>query len=90
MSYLSCMRKWHAFHRGALVQIFPDSVPPRKYISHEAAQKMKLPFNQREAWLKLSYWLTQCKADWELDEIVHDEQMKICLTILELGNVLVS
>ena len=85
MNYLACARKWSAFYNGPLVQAFPMQVPPRDYISASCAKALKLPHNSKEAFLKFKCLIGLCKKDWEIDEKVHSEQMKLCVEILELG-----
>ena len=85
MCFIACNQKWMAFHSGPLVQSFPKQIPPRKYLSHKLAQALKLPYTCAEAFQKFKKLLSQCKEDWEVDDKVHGEQMKICREILELG-----
>ena len=85
MNYLACRQKWSAFHQGPLVQAFPTQVPPRKYISHTVAQALKLPYTMTEAFLKFKCLIGLCKNEWELDDKVHADNLKLCMEILELG-----
>ena len=85
MNYLACRQKWNAFYEGPLVQCFPSQVPPRKYISHASAQRLKLPYTEKEGYLKFKCMIGLCKDDWSLDDKSHAEQMKLCIELLELG-----
>ena len=85
MCYIACNQKWLAHHRGPLVEVFPKQIPPRKYLSHKVAQALKLPYTCAEAFTKFKALLERCKTDWEVNDKEHDEQMKICREILQLG-----
>ena len=85
MCYIACKQKWASFSVGPLVQCFPSQIPPRKYLKHDMAQKLKLPFTCKEAYQKLSMLIGKCKSDWDLTDVEHGEQMKLCYEILELG-----
>ena len=85
LNYLACKQKWSAFFTGPLVQAFPSQVPPRKYISHAVAQKLKLPYNTTEAFLKFKCMTGLVDDEWALDEKTHATKMKLCIEILELG-----
>ena len=85
MCFIACNQKWMAFHTGPLVQSFPKQIPPRKYLSHKLAHTLKLPYTCAEAFQKFKKLLNQCKEDWEVDDKIHGEQMRICREMLELG-----
>ena len=86
MCFIACNQKWMAFHTGPLVQSFPNQIPPRKYLSHKVAQALKLPYTCAEAFRKFKKLLSESKTDWELNDQEHEEQLKICKEILELGS----
>ena len=67
------------------MQIFPESIPARNYISHGVAQSLGLPFTVKEAWGKYRRLTEECKKEWGNDEASHDKQMKLCVSLLELG-----
>lgn len=85
MCFVACNQKWLSHHRGPLVEAYPNQIPPRKYLSHKVAQALKLPYTCAEAFTKFKFLLTQCKSDWELNEKEHEEQLRICKEILQLG-----
>ena len=65
---------------------FPNQIPPRKYLSHKVAQALKLPYTCAEAFRKFKKLLAESKTEWELNDQEHEEQLKICKEILELGS----
>ena len=85
MCYVACNQKWLAHHRGPLVEAYPNQIPPRKYLSHKVAQALRLPYTCAEAFIKFKQLLEKCKADWDSQSKEHDEQMKLCIEILQLG-----
>lgn len=67
------------------MQIFPESIPARNYISHGVAQSLGLPYTMKEAWGKYRRLTDLCKKEWENNEMSHDERIKLCVSVLELG-----
>ena len=67
------------------MQIFPESIPARSYISHGVAQALGLPYTVKEAWSRYRAITEECKRESEKEDGDHAEQMKLCVSLLELG-----
>lgn len=85
LNFVACMQKFKILYEGPLVQIFPETIPARDYISHGAAQALGLPYSIREAWKRYRILVGDCNKEWEKENGNHEEQMKLCVSILELG-----
>ena len=54
-------------------------------MSHGLAQSLQLPYTVKEAWGKYRKLKNLCKSDWQIENNEHAVQMKLCISILELG-----
>ena len=79
------MQKFKALYEGPLMQVFPETIPARSYMSHGMAQALGLPYTIKEAWVRYRNLTHECKKEWENGEKSHVEQMKLCVSLLELG-----
>ena len=79
------MQKFKALYEAPLAQFFVNSFQARDHMSHGMAQSLQLPYTVKEAWSKYRKLKNLCKKEWEIDNNEHADQMKLCISILELG-----